>query len=226
VRGLRITRDRWRQLAWPVACCCSLAAASASAAAAANKDAAAERRVEQTIGDLHSLKSHFEQSLVGAHGEMLEHASGTLYIEKPNRFRWDYETGVKQLIVSDGNKLWLYDQELDQVTVRALGQTLTATPAMLLSGTGRVSDSFDISDLGRYDGCDWVRLLPKTADTDFREIRLGFAKGELLRMTLKDKLGQSTELEFRAVERNPALDPALFHFVPPAGVDVIGNPGS
>jgi outer membrane lipoprotein carrier protein len=157
---------------------------------------------------------------------MLEHASGTLYLEKPNRFRWDYETGVKQLIVADGRKLWLYDQELDQVTVRALGQSLAGTPAMLLAGTGRVQDSFRISDLGSYEGYDWVRLLPKTPDTDFREIRLGFAGRELARMTLKDKLGQSTELAFQGLERNPRLDPALFRFVPPPGVDVIGHPDS
>ena len=188
-------------------------------------DAAAERRVEQTLGELRSLKSRFEQTLAGARGEVLERASGTLYIAKPNRFRWDYATGVRQLIVSDGERLWLYDQELDQVTVRTLSQSLAATPAMLLSGSGRVGDSFRISDLGRYEGLEWIRLLPKTADTDFREIRLGFAGNLLARMTLKDKLGQSTDLRFVDLERNPRLDEALFRFVPPPGVDVIGDAG-
>jgi outer membrane lipoprotein carrier protein len=191
----------------------------------AASDVDAERRVEQTLGDLKSLRSHFDQELSGSHGELLERASGTLYIEKPNRFRWEYETGVRQLIVSDGERLWLFDQELDQVTVRALGQSLAGTPAMLLAGTGRATDSFRISDFGHFESLDWIRLLPKVADTDFREIRLGFARGELVRMTLKDKLGQTTDLKFRAFERNPKLDPERFRFVPPPGVDVIGNPG-
>jgi outer membrane lipoprotein carrier protein len=206
-------------------CLASLGAGAVTMASTAG-DVAAQKRVEQALGELHSLRSQFEQTLAGSRGEVLERAGGTLYLEKPNRFRWDYTSGVRQVIVSDGERIWLYDQELDQVTVRALGQSLAATPAMLLSGTGRVSDSFRVSDLGRYEGLDWVKLLPKTADTDFREIRLGFATRELARMTLKDKLGQSTELKFISLERNPKLDAALFHFVPPSGVDVIGNTGS
>jgi len=216
----------WRGRIIAAVLACGVAMAVGHASAAPTNDASAEKRVEEALGDLKGLKSRFEQTLVGAHGEVLERASGTLYLEKPNRFRWDYETGVKQLIVADGSRLWLYDQELDQVTVRALGKSLAATPAMLLAGTGRVGDSFLISDLGSYEGYDWVRLLPKTADTDFREIRLGFLNRDLARMTLKDKLGQSTELAFHGLERNPPLDPALFRFVPPPGVDVIGHPDS
>jgi outer membrane lipoprotein carrier protein len=188
-------------------------------------DAGAGRRVEQILSDFKTLKSQFEQTLSGAHGEVLERAAGTFYLQKPDRFRWDYVTGVRQLIVSDGTRVWLYDEELDQVTVRALGQSLSATPAMLLSGSGRASETFRISDLGHFEGLDWVRLLPKTQDTDFREIRLGLSGNALARMTLKDKLGQTTDLRFTDLERNPRLDAALFVFTPPLGVDVIGKPG-
>ncbi len=193
--------------------------------APAADDVATGRRVDRIIGAMHSLRSQFEQTLAGAHGEVLERASGTLYLAKPNRFRWDYATGVHQLIVSDGERVWLYDQELEQVTVRTFGQSLSATPAGLLAGTGQVSESFRVADLGRYDGLDWVRLQPKTTDTDFREIRLGLAGDQLVRMTLKDKLGQSTDLSFTSVESNPPLDATLFQFTPPPGVDVIGKPG-
>jgi outer membrane lipoprotein carrier protein len=203
-----------------------LIVACSAAAAASAADDAAGRRLEQILGELKTLKSGFEQTLAGAHGEVLERASGTLYLSKPNRFRWDYATGARQIIVSDGERVWLYDQELDQVTVRALGQSLSGTPAMLLAGTTRLGDSFRVSDLGRYEGLDWIKLLPKTADTDFREIRVGLSGSTLARMTLKDKLGQSTELTFTKLERNPELDPSLFHFEPPPGVDVIGNPGT
>jgi outer membrane lipoprotein carrier protein len=200
-------------------------ALGAAMSASAADDAAAGRRVDRIVGAMQSLRSQFEQTLAGAHGEVLERASGTLSLAKPNRFRWDYATGVHQLIVSDGERVWLYDQELEQVTVRAFGQSLSATPAGLLAGTGHVSESFRVTDVGRYDGLDWVRLQPKTKDTDFREIRLGLAGDQLVRMMLKDKLGQSTELRFSGVESNPKLDPALFQFTPPPGVDVIGKPG-
>lgn len=189
-------------------------------------DAAAARRVERILADIKTLKSGFEQTLSGSRGEVLERASGMLYLEKPDRFRWDYTTGVKQLIVSDGARVWLYDEELDQVTVRQLGQSLSATPAMLLSGGGQAADRFKIVDLGRYENLDWIRLVPKTDDTDFREIRLGLAGDQLARMTLKDKLGQTTDLKFSALERNPSLDAALFEFTPPPGVDVIGKTGN
>jgi len=199
--------------------------ACAATLVSATDDAAAGRRVDRIVGAMQSLRSQFEQTLAGAHGEVLERASGVLYLAKPNRFRWDYATGVHQLIVSDGERVWLYDQELEQVTVRALGQSLSATPAGLLAGTGHVSASFRVASLGRYDGLDWVRLLPKTGDTDFREIRLGLEGEQLVRMTLKDKLGQSTELRFTDIEANPVLDAGLFRFTPPPGVDVIGKPG-
>jgi len=200
-------------------------ACGAAMLASGSDDGATGRRVDRIVGAMQSLRSQFEQTLAGAHGEVLERASGTLYLAKPNRFRWDYATGVHQLIVSDGERVWLYDQELEQVTVRAFGQSLSSTPAGLLAGTGRVSDSFRIASLGRYDGLDWVRLQPKTGDTDFREIRLGLAGDQLLRMVLRDKLGQSTELRFSGIESNPRLDPALFQFTPPPGVDVIGKQG-
>ena len=132
----------------------AMSAAFGNVTLAASGAATAEARVEQALGELKTLESRFEQTLSGKHGEVLERASGTLYIQKPDRFRWVYETGVRQLIVSDGTRLWLYDQELDQVTVRALGQALAATPAALLSGTGHAAMSFRITDLGSYESLD------------------------------------------------------------------------
>ena len=205
--------------------CLALLVSTLVTPSSAADDAGAGRRVEQILSEIKSLKSQFEQTLSGSHGEVLERAGGTLYLQKPDRFRWDYVSGLKQLIVSDGSRVWLYDEELDQVTVRALGQSLSATPAMLLSGSGHASEKFKISGLGNFEGLDWIRLLPKTQDTDFREIRLGLSGNVLSRMVLKDKLGQTTDLKFTDLVRNPALDASLFVFTPPPGVDVIGKTG-
>jgi len=189
---------------------------------AARADGDPGARLERALAALDSVRAEFTQDLVAADGASTEHAAGTLYLKKPGRFRWDYST-PKQLIVCDGQKLWLYDPELEQATVRRVRDSLSQTPAMLLSGEARVRDGFTVRDAGRSAGLEWLSLVPKGGDTDFREIRLGFA-GELLqRMEFTDKLNQRTLIELKKLERNARLADALFTFAPPAGVDVIGT---
>lgn len=182
----------------------------------------AATRVPQYLGSLTTLRAEFRQSVTDARGQVSERAEGTLALARPGRFRWDYRTPA-QLIISDGVTVWLYDVELEQVTVRAAGAALAGTPAMLLAGQGEITEQFAIADLGRSEGLSWSLLTPRDADADFREVRLGFAGRELRRMRLLDRLGQTTELEFLRIERNPRLDAALFTFTPPPGVDVIGR---
>jgi outer membrane lipoprotein carrier protein len=129
-----------------------------------------------------------------------------------------------QTIVADGRRLWLYDSDLDQVTVRALEAGLGSTPAMLLSGAGSVADSFTGGPVETDGSWTWCRLTPRDRATDFELVSLGFnAKGELAAMELKDKLGQTTALDFSNVRRNVPLDASLFRFEPPQGADVIGD---
>jgi chaperone LolA len=184
-------------------------------------DVAALARVERAVAALASVRAQFVQELVDPRTKAVQRAEGTLSLQKPGRFRWDYTT-PKQLIVSDGTKLWLYDADLEQVTVRRVRDTLSQTPAMLLSGQSRIRDQFEVRDGGESDGLSWVRLLPKTQDTDFRELRLAFAGDTLRRMEFEDKLNQLTRITLNRVERNARLDASLFRFVPPPGVDVIG----
>ena len=179
-------------------------------------------RLEHALSALDSVRAEFTQELVAADGSTTEHAAGTLYLRKPGRFRWDYST-PKQLIVCDGDRLWLYDPELEQATVRRVRDSLSQTPAMLLSGQAKVRDGFTIRDGGRSGGLDWLVLVPKAGDTDFREIRLGFAGEVLHRMEFTDKLNQRTLIELKRLERNARLADSLFTFTPPAGVDVIGS---
>jgi outer membrane lipoprotein carrier protein len=198
----------------------ALPAYAASADAAGDADAL--RRVEQAFKELASMRAEFRQSVTDARGELIESAEGTVSLARPGRFRWDYRV-PEQIIVSDGVTVWFHDVDLEQVTIRAAADTVEGTPALLLTGEGDLRSEFDVSDGGTAEGLAWSRLMPRRADGDFRELRLGFAKGQLRRMTLLDRLGQTTEIEFERIERNPRLDASTFRFTPPPGVDVVGR---
>jgi outer membrane lipoprotein carrier protein len=191
--------------------------------ASAAGDAEAYQRVEKLLGNLQSLEAQFKQTLTDSKGQVTDQSSGTLAIRRPNRFRWDYREPHEQLIVSDGARIWLYDPDLEQVTVRRLTDSLSATPAMLLSGEGKLADNFRVTRTSQDTMAQWVMMEPKRNDTDFKWVRLGFS-GEVLKfMQLADKLGQITTLEFSDVEKNAPLDASRFTFTVPPGADVIGD---
>jgi outer membrane lipoprotein carrier protein len=194
-------------------------------AAQANLNAGRER-VETFLDGLQGLQAQFHQVLTDRSGRAIDEASGVLAIRRPNRFRWDYRDPYEQVIVADGSRVWLYDRDLEQVTVRKLDDTLSATPAMLLSGEGNLEDNFTVTNMTTEGSVQWVQMTPKRADTDFKSVRLGFEGTTLRFMHLADKLGQITQLEFTNVERNPVLDPSRFTFTVPPGADVIGDPAA
>lgn len=201
-----------------------LIAASAHSAGASD----GKQRAEQFLQGLQSLQAQFKQTLTDRTGQVTDESTGTLAIKRPNRFRWDYREPHEQVIVADGTRVWVYDSDLEQVTVRKLDVALSSTPAMLLSGEGALTDNFNVIDSSERAGVAWVRLEPKRNDTDFKAVRLGFTTGkaqELRFMELADKLGQTTLLEFSKFERNPTLDASRFVFKVPAGADVIGDAG-
>ena len=189
----------------------------------ASDPAAGRQKVEGFLQGLQSLQAQFKQTLTDRNGQTVEEASGTLAIRRPDRFRWDYREPNEQVIVADGSRIWLYDADLEQVTVRKLDDTLSATPAMLLSGQGNLEQNFSVTQTSQEGGVFWVRMQPKRDDTDFKWVRLGFDGATLKFMQLADKLGQTTQLEFAQLERNPALDPSRFTFTVPPGADVIGD---
>ena len=200
----------------------SLLLLGAHAAGAAAGDSLA--RVEGYLGSLKTLSAEFVQVVRNRDGQIVDRATGTLSLSRPNRFRWDYRDPYVQTIVADGRKLWLYDSDLEQVTVRTLEAGLGSTPAMLLSGSGKVGDSFVAGAVEGDGGWTWCRLQPKAPTSDFDRVSLAFdAHGELAAMELLDKLGQSTQIDFGNVRRNAAIDAGLFRFVPPKGADVIGQ---
>ena len=135
-----------------------------------------------------------------------------------------YGAEPTQLMVADGRNVWFLDRELEQVTVKPAGNALTATPAMLLSGSVDLRTAFDVADAGQRDGLAWVKVRPKRGDAEFREARLAFQGADLRRMELDDKLGQKAVLIFGSAVRNGPVTPAETTFTPPPGVDVIGKP--
>jgi len=180
-------------------------------------------RAQRYLDEVGTLSARFSQTLVDPGGKVVEEAEGTLQIKRPGRFRWDYQAPHEQLVVADGKKLWLYDPGLEQVTVKALDATLGSTPAMLLGGSGKLSDGYDVVREYDEDGLSWVELAPRAKQGDFKRVRLAFAGDELRRMELEDTLDQKTRIEFSNVERDPPLADDLFEFVVPPGTDVVGD---
>ena len=181
-------------------------------------------RVEAYLSSLRTLSAAFVQVVQDKQGQVTERATGQLSLSRPDRFRWDYQQPYAQTIVADGKKLWLYDPDLEQVTVRLLEQGLGATPAMLLSGSGKVGDAFTAGPVEQQKAWTWYRLVPKQKGSDFERVSLAFdARNELAAMELVDKLGQTTTIQFAQLKRGGVLDEALFRFVPPPGADVIGE---
>lgn len=171
---------------------------------------------------MQTYEADFEQELWSADQRLLEEASGTLALQRPNRFRWNYERPMEQLLVTDGERLWMYDVELGQVTVAPLEDGASASPAMLLSGDEAVRESFNVVGDFSFDGLDWVRLEPTLPGTDFTAVLIGFRADALERLELIDGLEQVTRIEFSNAKVNLELDEELFEFEPPPGVDVLG----
>lgn len=182
--------------------------------------------LESFLKDVQTLKADFTQTVLDAQLAVTESSQGTLVLERPGKFRWDYTKPYEQIIVADGKNLWIYDKLLEQVTVKPLGASLASSPAMLLSGVGSLDDSFELQDMGRQGELVWVKLIPRVQDSDFEAIRVGFAAGQVAIMELTDKLGQTTRIEFSNVQRNAALPADTFVFMPPESADVIGTPAS
>lgn len=179
--------------------------------------------LETFLADVHTLTADFRQELWSADQRLLETQTGTLSLERPNRFRWKYAQPNELLVVADGKKVWMYDVELAQVTVTPLDDSIASSPALLLSGDRSVRDGFDVVQTFAGDGLNWVKLAPKVTGGDFSSVSIGFAGKVPRRLELVDGLNQVTKIELENLVVNPALPGTEFDFTPPAGVDVIGN---
>lgn len=183
--------------------------------------------LDRYLAGLESWRAEFSQSLTDSRGRTRGVQRGRLLIQRPGKFRWELGPAAgsaAQVMVADGRNVWFLDSDLDQVTVRPAGSGEAATPAMLLSGSTPLRSKFKVDSAGRKDGLEWVRVLPKTAAGEFKEMRFGFAGLELRRLEIDDKLGQRAVMMFEVSSRNSRIDSTEFRFVPPPGADVIGKP--
>lgn len=185
--------------------------------------AGASEQLQQFLHGSKTLRAEFSQQVLTKAGRKPQLSAGSVAISRPGKLRWEIRQPYPQLIVGDGAKFWIYDQELAQVTVRKAGQAMGATPAALLAGSNDLERSFTLRESGEAEGLDWLDAVPKSGDSGFERVRLGFAAGELRAMELLDGFGQTTRLRFTRIEKNPALPPSLFKFIPPAGADVVGD---
>lgn len=180
--------------------------------------------VRRYFRQLQSLEGDFVQTVFDADGELIQSSAGRVYMSKPGRFRWDYLEPFEQLIVADGERLWLYDKDLEQVTVRPMGEVLSATPLAVLSGVAPIEDTFSISEPMVSSGLAWYELLPLVTDAEFTTLWVGFSEaGELRTLELVDTFGQRTRLSFDQLVPNTPVASELFEFQPPEGVDVVGD---
>ena len=179
--------------------------------------------LREFFNSTNTMRAQFSQVVNDKQGRKVQEVDGTMKLQRPNKFRWDYKKPYEQQIVSDGNQVFLYDTDLQQVTIRDLSKTLGSSPAALLAGGDAVEKSFTLKNATRKDGLTWVLALPKDKDSGFDRVLLGFKGNKLRKMELYDSFNHVTHITFDQVERNPVLQDSTFLFTPPKDVDVVGE---
>jgi outer membrane lipoprotein carrier protein len=202
---------------WIVLIAISLVASTAFAATGARA------RLDAFAHGLQSLRGNFSQTVYDAHGNVTGSSHGTLALQAPRLFRWQVSDPYQQLIVADGKKVWVYEPDLQQVTVRDQGAEEAHSPLTVLTDLSQLDTEFKAADAGTRDGLEWLRLVSRSKDPQFEYADIGFDASGPRRMIFKDTLGNRTEIAFSGWERNPGLPSGTFAFVPPKGTDVVGD---
>jgi len=191
--------------------------------AAASAQAAGLDRFKSFLRTTQSARAEFTQQVFDRQGKLLQESSGSFSYVRPGRFRWVYAKPNPQLIVGDGAHVWIYDEDLNQVTVSRMARALGSTPAALLAGSAEIEQAFVFTEVGTQGGLEWLEAKPRDRDASFERIRLGMGADGVEAMELHDHFGQTTLLRFSRLARNPRLDPESFRFTPPKGADVLGE---
>jgi outer membrane lipoprotein carrier protein len=185
----------------------------------------ATAKLNAFVKNVVTYKANFQQTVLDPQGNVMEKAQGVFVLERPGKFRWDYQEPFPQHIVADGQRIWFYDVDLEQVTVKAQQEALTDTPATLLSGNSLPTDKYIVTEVPSEDGMLWVELVPRNIDSSFQTIALAFDQYGLRTMIMKDSFDQRTRLVFSQAQENPLLAKDTFVFTPALGVDVVGDTG-
>ena len=192
-------------------------------AASFSVQAAAIDRFKAFVKGTQSARGDFEQRVADRNGKPVQESKGSFVFQRPGLFRWVYAKPVDQVIVGDGQRVWIHDRDLNQVTVRKLSNALGSTPAALLAGSADIEKAFELSDAGTRDGLEWLEATPREREAGFERVRMGFDAEGLRAMELVDHFGQTTRLRFLNLKRNPKVDKSEFRFEPPKGTDVLGE---
>lgn len=180
-------------------------------------------RLKKFLDNLTNMEASFVQTLKSPEKDELERSEGKIWLTRPNQFRLTYQAPYEQIIVADGVKVWLYDKDLEQVTVKPQGDSIGSSPASLLAGARPFTEEFRVEELGLHEGFEWLNLYPKAPDASFDYIRVAM-EGDLMRaIEMVDGFGQQTRLYFDQINLNGRIDKSRYKFAPPPGVDVIGE---
>lgn len=201
--------------------CALLAGAALALSGAAH--ASALEQFKAFVAGTKAAQGEFTQQQVrkSANGKSAPASSGTFVFARPGKFIWTYQKPYEQLLQADGEQLYIYDKDLNQVTVKKLGNALGSSPAAILFGSNDLEQNFALSEAGERDGMEWLKAVPKTKDTSFEQISIGMRGGVPGAMELKDTFGQTSVLKFTHFQRNPQLAAQQFRFDIPKGADVI-----
>jgi outer membrane lipoprotein carrier protein len=172
--------------------------------------------------DLSSLQARFKQTVIGTDGNIEDSSNGQVWMSQPDFFRWQYGGEYPELVVADGEQIWIYDEILEQVTVKPQSDFAADSPLSLLTDINRIDEQFEVREAGEMDGMHLLELRSLSQESEFDRVLLGLRDNELVMMTMEDAFGLRTEIRFSDLQINQNLEPELFSFVPPAGVDVIG----
>jgi outer membrane lipoprotein carrier protein len=179
-------------------------------------------RFQSYLRTTQGARADFQQKVFDKTGKMVQESGGSFSFQRPGRFRWTY-VKPPQLIVGDGERVWIHDADLNQVTVRRVARVLGATPAALLAGASDIEKSFELVESGTTNGLEWLEAKPREKESGFERIRLGLSASGVEAMELMDHFGQTTVLRFSNMVRNPQFEAGTFRFTPPKGVDVLGE---
>ena len=202
-----------------------LAGAALALGLCGSAQASALAQFKAFVAGTKAASGEFSQRLVKAdagNAKVSGAASGTFVFARPGRFTWTYQKPYEQVLQADGEMLYIYDKDLNQVTVKKLGNALGSSPAAILFGSNDLEQNFVLAEAGTKDGLEWLSATPKAKDTSFDQIGIGFKDGVPVAMELRDTFGQVSLLQFRNFNRNPAIAPNQFRFVMPKGADVFG----
>jgi len=183
----------------------------------------AQLQLEAFLSNTTSLSASFQQNLRDQYGDRLQQSAGTFSMQRPGKFRWDYTQPYPQNIISNGKKIWMFDSELEQVNVRPYSQMLASSPISLLDKNQSLSIEFKVEAMPSDKTRQWIKLLPKGTESDFKEMQVGLQNGKIKIMRFIDNFDQQTEIEFEQLKVNPVINPDKFEFVIPQGADVVGD---